>query len=587
MPFVYGQQVSISASLSAAKIGVQGQVTLTVKVTSAIQGIPDPVLPSLKDFSVYSSGTSTSISMGMGRTSISKDYSYTLVAKKEGTFTIAPVMLKVQGKVYKTKPLQIQVVKGAARAQPRQGQQQLGQTRQGTKQQIFIKATLDRATVYVNQQVTLTYELYTNVRLSGASVKEMPRITGFWSEDLTVPKNKSQSYVTIKGQQFLKAIIKKTALFPLSPGKLTIKPMTVTVQQDDFFTDPFASFFSRRARRSRPHNIKSNEVSLKVLPIPQKGKPADFKGTIGNYSITAKVDKASVKAGEPITLTLRIGGTGNIKTIIEPVLPVKGDFEKYDSGSSVKIFNKNYRVQGHKVFKYVYIPKSAGQHEIGSARFTYFSPKARKYITKNTKVFAITATPGEKQESGEVVISGISRENLKVLDKDILFIKIPAQGLVNQGDAVFTKTWFLVLQVAPLLLLLGVFLFQRQSERLQQDVGYARSRRAHRMAKKRLARARKLMQGASADAFCSGVSKALTDYIGDKLNIAGTGATTLKITGMLEEKGVKPEVIEQYRTCFEFCDFGRFAPASVSADDMIKKLAAAEEAIVALERENI
>jgi len=247
---VCAQNISIRAAVNKTKMGVGDQAVLTLTVKSSSRSVPTPKIPKIKGFSVYASGNSSQFSMNGRSISASKVYNYTLVPTGTGTFTIPAISVSMKGKAASSAPLKIQVVQGKVQAQKRGGRIPAGKKPAKGKYTVFVKARANRTTAYVNQQIILTYELYSNVNLNGASFKKMPQMTGFWAEDIEIPRGKNQKIVTIDGQRFLRVILKKTALFPLSSGKHTIEPGEVQVEINDPNADPFGFGFFNFSRRS-------------------------------------------------------------------------------------------------------------------------------------------------------------------------------------------------------------------------------------------------------------------------------------------------------------------------------------------------
>ncbi len=583
----FGQNISFTASVDRTEVDLDGQITLTISVSGDVKSIPQPQLPSLDNFTVYSAGRSHNFSYVNGRISTSETFNYILVPRKTGKFTIGPARIKLDGKTYQTTPIEITVVSGKSSSPPpAPSEQRKGKLRkpQLHGKDLFIETKVDKKRAYVNEQITLTFRFYQGVRLFNNPEYTPPSLTGFWSEDLPPKK---QYYQVINGRQYYVQEL-KTALFPTSTGKLTIGPaeLKCTVEDiDRFFSrDPF-SVFDRDLlslfRQGKPQILRSEPIEIKVLPLPELGKPKNFTGTVGSYKLKVSVDKTRVEVGEPITLKAKISGTGNIKSVGKPTIPELSDFRTYSSGSSEKVSKKNYRVQGVKTYEEVLIPKKAGKYTLPPIEFSFFDPKARSYKTLKSEPILLTVLP--PSQASPVEIAQLSKQEIGRVAKDIRYIKLSSGEFEDQGDHLYKKPVFLLLQLIPLLAFAISWRYQKVKERLDSDIGYARRMRAHKSAKRRLKVAKRLISEQKSKEFYGEVAKALLQYVGDKLNLPAYGLTKDQIHSELEEKGFSPEKIDNLIKVLDFCDLARFSPSSSTEEEMKRFLDRAEKVIVELE----
>ncbi|HEX7400628.1 MAG TPA: BatD family protein, partial [candidate division Zixibacteria bacterium] len=446
------------------------------------------------------------------------------------------------------------------------------------------ETVVDKKKVYVDEQGTLTLRFYQGVRLFNNPEYTPPSLTGFWAEDLPPKKQYSQ---VINGRQYYVQEL-KTAIFPTSTGKLTIGPaeLKCTVEDVNRFMnrDPFAMFdrdlFSL-FRQGKPVVLKSKPIEIEVLPLPEMGKPADFSGTVGNYKLDVRADKNQVEVGQPVTIKTKISGIGNIKSVGEPAMADLPDFRSYSSGSSENVSKDNYQVQGVKTYEQVLIPKKAGKYTIPPIGFTFFDPRTKNYQTLKSEPMLLGVLPPSQASPTE--IAQFSKQEIGKSVKDIRYIKLATGTLENQGGHLYKNPLFLLLQLVPLFAFALSWRYRKEKERQNSDIGYARQRRAHKLAKKRLDRAKKLINAGNSQDFYCEVSRALLQYLGDKLNLSSHGLTKDRIASELAVKGVKEEDINQLLKLLDSCDFARFAPGSSSPEEMNGFLSQAEEVIVKLE----
>jgi hypothetical protein len=579
------KDIHFEASVDQTQITLDDQIAFTVTVSGDVKSVPKPTLPSLDDFVIYSSGTSQNWSFVNGKMFSSVAYNYTLVPKSEGKFTIPPLQMTIDGTTYKTQPITIIVSEGAEEPEAPATAETKRQPAEAKKTaDLFVRTTVSKTKSYVNEQITLTFRFYQGVRLFSNPEYSPPTLTGFWVEDLPPQK---QYYQTINGRRYFVTEV-KTALFPTAAGKHTIGEATLKCKVEDlrsfFDRDPFSILdkdWMDMFRQGKPQILRSKPINIEVLALPD-GKPGDFKGSVGDFRMRASVDKKKVEAGQPITLKMNISGTGNIKSVSEPVLPDLENFRVYSSGSSENISKQNYTLQGTKIYEQVLIPTRAGNYTIPPLSFSYFDLKTKEYKTLKTNPIVITSLPAS--DTSPFAATPISKSEIGTVPKDIRHIKAIPDILEKQGGSLYNKPVFLIIQLLPLAALVIALRYKRHQEKLNSDVAYARLRKSHKLAKKRLGEAKKLLSEDKKNQFYSEVARAITLYIGDKLNQPGFGLTKDQIISELCSKGVEQQRIDEIIGHLEQCDYARFAPTSSGTDEMKNFLRSVEKAIVKLEQ---
>jgi hypothetical protein len=579
----FSQDISFNAGVDKTEVGLDDQITLTISVSGNVKSIPQPNLPSLENFTVYSAGRSQNFVYSGGKISSSVTFNYILAPRKAGKFTIGSAGILLDGKTYKTDPIEVTVTAGAKPEEaPPPASKESAQKTELRGKDLFIETVVDKKKAYVNEQITLTLRFYQGARLFNNPEYSPPSLTGFWVEDLPPRK---QYYKVINNRQYFVQEL-KTALFPAAAGKQTIGPaeLKCTVEDLDQTRDPFAMFdrgLMNLFRQGKPQVLRSQPIEIEVLPLPETGKPEKFTGAVGNFKLTVNVDKKEVEAGQPITLKMRISGAGNVKSVGKPTLPELKDFRIYDSGSSEDISKENYLVQGVKTYEMVLIPQRAGKYNIPPIEFPFFDPKNKNYQTLRSEPTLITALPGAQVPPTEM--AQLSKQEIGLAAKDIRYIKLPTSELKNQGGYLYKNPLFLFFQLIPLLAFAISWRYQRQREKLNSDIGYARLRRAHKLAKKRLGQAERLIFPEKSKEFYGEAAKAMIGYLGDKLNLPAYGLTKDRIESELSYKGVEKEKIDHLLKLLDSCDYARFAPGSSEVAEMKNFLELVEKAIVDLE----
>jgi len=590
------EDISISSDVDREDLALDDELTLTITVSGSISNIPKPQIPDLDGFSAYSAGRSQNISIINGQISSSVSFTYILVPNDVGDFSLGPFTIDYKGKTYSAGPIDVKVTPKAARkaqgpsyTYPEDEEEVYERETRKEAKELFIETYVDKLTAYVNEQITLTFAFYQAVNLFENPVYSPPSVTGFWTEDMPPQK---KSYKIINNKKYLVIEI-KTALFATSSGEFTIGPARLEASVEDlerfssrspfdvFDRDPFSMF-----RRGKPIILTTDPIRVTILPLPEEGKPLNFKGDVGSFDIAVGTDKDTVEENQPITLKIKIKGKGNIKTTSSPDLPDIPDVRFYDSGSSENISKENYVVQGEKIFEKVVIPKKEGNFTIGPIEYSYFDPVAKKYIEKKISSIAINATASEEPSITETPfpVMGLTKEEVKLLKKDICYIKTSPARLEPRGSFLYKNKGFWLINIATLFILLFLYIYEAHRERMRTDIGYARSRGARRLASRRLKRARNIMAKANVKEFYAEIYRAVIEYIADRLNIPHPSITKDVLEGRLEEKGASKKAVEELKELFDLCDMARFASGNFTKEDMRKTLEEATRVIEDLER---
>jgi hypothetical protein len=519
--------------------------------------------PSFNNFLVFSGpNQSTSIQIINGVQSGSLSYNYIIAAKSTGNFTIGKASIESGDEKFETKPIGIIVVKGTVK--PKNEPKDDGVSDEEIAKNLFIRAIVDKRKVYLGEQVTVTYKLYTRLNIAAQmSINKLPQYQGFWAEELETSNNITFGTEVIDGKQFRVGVLKKAALFPNQTGKLEITPfeLTVPIQLrknrnrnnffDDFFNDPFG--FSKTIE----YSATSDKVSIDVIPLPVEGKPDSFHGAIGDYTFYAGIDKYSAKTNEPVTLKVSISGSGNLKLLELPEVNIPSGFEKYEP-KTTEIINRVNLISGKKDAEYLMVPRVVGKREIPPVEFSYFDPGKKKYTTFKSDSFVLNITQGERL--AEVDLTG--KENIRQLGDDIRFIKTSNDDLFKEVEPVLFTTLFWLGGIVPAAFLFLLVGWKKKNDKLVGNLELLRYRRSQKVAKNRLKRSKKLMQENNHKEFYTEVSQSLFGYLEDKLNIPKSVFTVDRAVAELKYLNVGDELIQEVKKAAENCEFIRFSPGA-------------------------
>ncbi len=575
---VHAREITVTASVSATVVEVGEQFIYTVTVSGSTPSLPEPKIPKLPDFRVYQAGTSSSFQIINGSFSASVNYQYALVPLKAGEFVIPPAKVVYDGKTYQTQSFKIRVVKQrkkkytVPRRSSPQPQPNFPFFPQRTAE-LFIRAIPNKRIVYVNEPVLLRFKIYyRNVDISRAGIVKPPKYTGFIVEDIPPKLFRKTEISTYQGKRYYSIDLERVILFPTTTGKKRISSAKV-----DFIVEDIFSFFGGKkvTRETEP-------VVINVLPLPERGKPDTFKGSVGVFNISTKLSTRKFVQNQPFSLKIIISGTGNIKSISEPEKPDLSDFKVYDTRSYINIQKHADRITGNKIFEYILMPLSSGRLKIGSFIFSYFNYKRKKYITLKTRPIEIEVKPGKAGG----VISFAGGNEIKLMGKDIRFIK-EGISVRNQHPFIYRRKGFYILLILPFLILGGSYAYYRYTLFLEREPAIAKSTRAYKKARKLLKKVEKKINKLETKGIDTLIEKALIQYISEKFNIPLSEIVLKNIRKILKSKKVENTIIEKIESIYEEINFIRYAPVKNTIENYRELLKKVERGIEEIEKKAI
>lgn len=557
----------VMSAPNAVEIGKQFRLSFTINERGTNLKLPD-----LSNFNVLmgpSTGQSTSISTINGRTTQETSYSYTYIlqSKTEGTFEIRPASIEVNGKVFESNSLSIQVVKTQAKpAQPQSG----GEQTQGSPQNVelgsdnlFVRVEMSKKNVFRGEQIISTVKLYVNpnIPIAGFDEVNLPAYEGFFTQDVDIPQQINFTREVYNDKIYQVGVLKKTILFPQQNGNLTIKPFNLSllvqqqVKQRSFFDDFFNSFRTVKAA------ITSQPVTVTVKDLPPS--PASFMGGVGNFNISSEISSENATTNDAVTLKVTISGSGNIRLIKSPELKLPSDFEVYDPRATDNVKASGNGTSGTKTIEYLFQPRFEGDYTIPGIPFTYFNPSTGAYETKTTKEYVLHVEKGSQEQSA-TVISSMRKQNVQLIGKDIRFIKQGNAGLKQKGYSLFGTTEFYLIYIISAVLFLILFLIYRKKAKENANIALMRNKKANRVAQKRLKAAAAFMKQNNNEAFHDSILKAFWGYFSDKLGIPVADLNRDTAVSGLQNKNVEQAIIDDFVAVVDQCEFARYAPAGGS-----------------------
>lgn len=571
------QEPEFVASVDRSPVHVGERITVTYSVNGEGTNFKGP---NFKGFTVLSGPLqSQSVQIVNQKMSRSLSFSYILIADKTGKFTIEPASITSGSYSLKSNSLQIEVLAESDAQKQRRMQEQEkqksinDQAQDILKKNIFLRAEVSKRKVYQGEQLTATYKLYIHPQLNPLQMnpKKIPSFDGFWTQDLNVEKLSWQREL-VNGVNYNVAAIKQVVLFPQRSGNLKIDPyefefvvrLKVEGGQrrrsgsifDDFFND---SFFNDNYQDFN-YIAKSESININVDPLPSNA-PESFAGAVGSMQIDANLDKTSTQTGEPITLFLKLSGSGNLKLLDAPKINFPPGFEIYEPKITDNTNVSSSGITGSITYEYIIIPRNAGEFKIEPINFTYFNLSDRSYKTLSSPQFNIFVEKGANNSSNGLV-SGIRKEEVELIGKDIRFIKINVEGIERNPGRFFKTTYFWFWLILPFILLSLLLWYKRKRLTEAQDMLQFRTKKATKLSRKRLSLASKLMKQNKDDKFYEEINKALWGYVSDKLLIPNSDLTKDNVRIVLTSRNVSETSIDKFLATLDEAEFARYAPSA-------------------------
>lgn len=576
----------------AADVVVSGdQVRLVFTVNS--QDIKDFRAPSIKGFDVLmgpsrSQQSSIQIINGKRTSNSSTAFTYILLAGNPGTYTIPAASVEVNGEKVFSNAISIKVLpqdqtsgnsgnNGGGSASSSRSQAAGSRI---SANDLFITATASKTTVHEQEAILLTYKVYTVVNLRQLYGK-MPDLKGFHTQEVELPQQKTFTLEHYKGRNYNTTVWSQYVLFPQQTGKLEIPSITFdgVVAQQTISDGPFDAFFNGGGYVEVKKKITTPKVVINVQPLP--AKPAGFSGAVGEFKLASSINATDVKTNDAVTIKLTLSGTGNMKLIGTPEVKFPQDFEIYDPKVTDDYKLTNSGLTGTKTFEYLAIPRHAGNFTIPAIEFTYFDLKSNSYKTLKTEAYNLKVAKGQGN-ADQVISDFTNKESVKMLGKDIRFIKLGDSSLRPKGDFFFGTVGYYLCYLIPLLLFVVFAVIYRQKALENANVAKVKTKKANKVATRRMKLAGKLLAENKKNEFYDEVLKALWGYISDKLSIPVSQLSKDNIEAELTNYGVQEALIAEFIGVLNECEYARYAPGNEN-EAMDKVYSASVEVISKME----
>ena len=544
-------QVKFEAEVSKTKLGVNENLRVDFKMNKDGDNFNPP---SFNGFRVVG-GPNQSVSNSWinGVRTFSKTYSYFLTPEKKGNYTIGQASIEIDGDIYKTLPVKVQVTEAV------ESSLSPGSPSSVVDDDIELSIEISKSNPYLNEPISVEFKLLFNPKINVTNLGEIdnPEFKNFWSQNIKIPRLeiKSTSY---KGQRYNYVTWKKALLFPQKAGDLELLPLTLDVTIDvptnrrDFFGNTIYTQTSKK--------VASRKRIIKVKNFPENGKPESFNGAVGNFDISLNSSKSQLKATESFQLEFKVNGNGNLKLFSLPEIIVPSSLEKYAPEFKEKINTSLSGMNGEISNVYTIVPQYQGKYPIPPVEFSFFNPKTEQYVTlySNESIVDVLDGPTRLLESNAQASNPVS--NPITSSDQFNFIKLSSEFIqIDRNNIIDSKKILFTLFLIPIIILvLAIIYFNLRNKKVSENI--LKSRDADLLARQYLNNAK--IDINNKDSFYASLENALFNFIKSKYLIEREDFSKDRLKSILEKYKISDNIIEDLIDLINSCELARYTPTT-------------------------
>ena len=546
-------QVSFDAKVSKKRLGLNERLRIDFEMNENGDNFNPPPF---KNFQIIS-GPQQAVSRSWvnGVQSFSKTYTYFLTPRSKGNFTIGQAEVTINGEIYKTSPIEIEVTNAVKK--PNDPNNVEGQI----DGNIHLVAEVSNPNPYLNEGITIIYKLYFRNPISVSDVSELetPSYGDFWSHLIKIGRAEINMRGTFKGESYNEVVWRKAVLYPQKSGNLILEPLTLDLTLS--LPSNRRDLFGRRILTQSQKTITTGEKVIKVKELPKKNKPENFSGAVGKFDFDLILSKNALKASESFQAKIKVRGKGNLNLFNLPSINVPNTLEVYEPEHNEKVKVTLTGIQGSVEDSYTIVPEFQGKYPIPSIEFTYFDPKLEAYKTLFSQELIVDVYDGPTSGLPSVNNSlSKSKNSIVPNDSSFRFIKLDTK-LQQKNQKIFWRSYlFWALLFIPIVLIIASILIKKYILNQKEDLTTRKQKRAQQLAKKYLSSAKKVIQDKAK--FYEALERALHNYLKAKLKIETTELSKSKIQKLLNDKGIDKQISSEYVEVIENCERARYAPGS-------------------------
>lgn len=535
------QAVTFSASLDRNAIRVGEQAVLTLRFDGG-QPTGLPRLPEVPNLHIKFAGQSQQISIVNGQRTASLLLNYAVSPTASGDFTIPAFNVPAGGAMLPSQPLALKVYPAAAKLPDTEAFRQFA----------FVRLLTAKTNVFLGEPFALEVRLY----FTAAGEVQLPSLQGDGFTFTSFQHQQGQEQV---GNANYRVIVFRTVATPVKAGRLTLGPaqcaftLHLRVGGNDVL-----DFFNRGVR-AQPVTIVSEPVVIEVQPLPTEGRPADFNGAIGSFSMSASIAPVDVAVGDPITVRVQITGRGGLDGLPMPPLNFGESFKSYPPSATTEMPDP-LAMSGTKKFEQVVQPQSADVTQLPAFSFSFFDPEARAFRTLRQPATPLRVRASAVSAAPTVVMTTTNGATAAAAATELVHIK-PHLGAVvaAETNALRQPAWW-ALCGGPGALWLALLARRKRTEKLANNPRLRRRREVDVLVNAGLTELRQQAAAAQADPFFANLFRLLQEQLGERIDLPASAITEEVLDERLNRVGARPELCASLHALFQACNAARYSP---------------------------
>ena len=539
-------QIKFEAVVSKNKLGLNENLRVDFKMNDDGDNFTPP---NFDGFNIVG-GPNQSVSNSWinGVRTFSKTYTYFLSPTERGRFIIGQASIEIDGDIYKTSTVEIQVTEAVDSSASPQSNDKL------MIDDIELVVEVSKNNPYLNEPIFIVYKLFFSPEINIRNLGEIdsPNFKNFWSQKIDIPRLEIKRS-SFKGKSFNYVEWKKTLLYPQKVGAIEINPMTLDVSIDT--PTNRRDFFGNVIYNQTSNKVSSKNKVINVKPLPNQGRPKDFSGAVGNFNISLSSNKNELKATESFQLDLKVSGTGNLKLFSLPDLAVPSSLEKYDPEYKENVKVSVSGMNGSILNSYTIVPQFQGKYPIPQIKFTYFNPSTKKYVTIFTKEKIIDVFDGPKLSNSD---TGTNIQ--RIIPKNSLqfnFIDLNSEFFEIDKKAYQLDKIIYYILLLPFLIIILIFTYIKFFSKINSE-SKIDNEKSKKMAYNFLKDAKKDID--NTDLFYISLEKALFNFLKSRFNFQTFEFSKENVKTKLSDMGVDSQNINMLIELLKSCEYSRYTP---------------------------
>lgn len=547
-PFIFGQ--SIEAVVSKTNVAAHERFTYEIVSNSSECKISNPDFGGLEVVAGPSQSQFSSTQIINGQMTQSTEYrwTYQLRAKKEGTYTISPVVMKCEDGSMETDGITIRVKEG-----------QVNQDKD-----FFLRLTSNKSNVYEGEPFIVTLKYYAKVRPESIESLDLGDAVGIHRQDLKPDRQTFQTNVeNVNGVRYYVIELRQEICFAQRSGKVTLEPYYAALV--------FSQGFFNRFRRE----TYSNSLDINVKKVPGSDNP-EFNGLVGDFSVASEISSNHVQMGDAVDIKITIDGKGNMQALGNVALDFPAEFDQFDPNVEDKTSVSSSGISGKIEYNFVIIPKHYGTYTIPGYSFKYFDLDKKQMKSLSTGDFEIVV---DKRDGVDIE----APEVLPDQENEIHYIEATSDAFFTEDDFFFGSWTYMLLLLSPIGISFLLFTLKRKKENLSDDEKLKlQQKKAAKGAQLAFKAIRQELDNGENTKALKSLQSALNGFFMQKFNVGLSELSQRDLHQKLADRKVPTEDLDRFNKIWNAIETGQYAP--IATENLVQTVNETENLIINLDK---